>query len=100
MSTSSSEDDDVLLAAASIVVMKFKKKKKNANNYYEWQNSNEIESTRYSGSHILRELSTDDIGGFKNFTRLTPKMFTKLLDLVKPIVEKKETTFRKAIPAN
>lgn len=51
----------------------------------------------YSGSHILRELAIDDIGSFKNFTRLTPEMFTKLLNLVKPIIEKKDT-FRKTIP--
>jgi len=44
------------------------------------------------------DLLKEDSGNFENFCRMTPEMFGEVLGLVEPLIAKKDTNFRKAIP--
>lgn len=48
---------------------------------------------------ILKELELNDGVLFKNFTRMSKENFEKLLGMVKPFIQKHDTRFRSAVPA-
>jgi len=48
---------------------------------------------------VFEELQYEDVKGFQNFARMSPKSFFNLLEKVKPIIEKQNTVLRQAIPA-
>ena len=48
--------------------------------------------------NLMQEMQLEEIGDFKNFLRLTPEMFNELLQGLRPVIQKKDTNYRKAIP--
>lgn len=46
---------------------------------------------------LLRELTAEDIAGYKNFLRMNPEMFHDLLARVGPKIEKQDTFWRTAL---
>lgn len=54
---------------------------------------------RYNATNMLTDLLKEPSGNFENFCRMTFDDFNFLLTAVEPIIGKKDTTFRKAIPA-
>lgn len=53
--------------------------------------------TRF-GLNLLTSLKMENVMGFRNFTRLTPTDFEKLLQLLGGTIQDKESRFRKTIP--
>jgi hypothetical protein len=49
---------------------------------------------------ILKDLEANDSVLFKNFTRMSKKNFDTLLEMVRPQIEKPDSNFREAIPAD
>ena len=47
--------------------------------------------------HLLQELNREDIRGFKNFLRIPPELFHEMVERVGPLIEKKDTFWRKAL---
>lgn len=50
-------------------------------------------------ANLFKELKNEDRNGFINFVRMSPEDFDYLLNLVAPLITKKDTNIRKAIPA-
>ena len=48
---------------------------------------------------ICKELSIEDQGGYRNFLRMDPNMFSFLLNKVTATIQKSDTFMRRAIPA-
>ena len=48
---------------------------------------------------LMRELEAEDPESFINFTRMTPQMFKYLLQRIGPLIQKKDTNWRPALPA-
>lgn len=46
---------------------------------------------------LMRELSDDDLAGFRNFTRMDPALFNELMARLGPRLTKKDTWYRKAL---
>lgn len=53
------------------------------------------------GAHhaLLSELRNEDQTSFKNFVRMDPEAFDELLELVTPLIKRRDTWLRDAIPA-
>ena len=49
--------------------------------------------------NLMVELANEDIEGYISFQRLSPELFAELLAKVQPLIEKKNTVMRDAIPA-
>ena len=47
----------------------------------------------------MKELEREDLPGYKSFQRLHPELFRELLHKVAPLIARKDTNFRQAIPA-
>lgn len=47
---------------------------------------------------LIQEMRTEDPSGFKAMFRMTPEQFDTLLERVRPIITKKNTNMRRAIP--
>lgn len=52
----------------------------------------------YSGSDLLCDLSIENTGQFKNFCRMSSEDFQRLIELLGPKIQKKDTNFRECIP--
>jgi hypothetical protein len=48
---------------------------------------------------LMRELQREDVTAFRNFVRVPPALFRELLERVGPRIQKKDTHWRKALPA-
>ena len=46
---------------------------------------------------LLQEMRQEDVGSFRNFLRVEPGLFQELLERVGPLIEKKDTFWRKAL---
>ncbi|CAH2011873.1 unnamed protein product [Acanthoscelides obtectus] len=53
---------------------------------------------RYSGTHLTADLLKEPSGRFENFCRMSFEDFEELLQKIEPVVSKKDTRWRKAIP--
>ena len=52
----------------------------------------------YGAFHsLVQELKDEDAKKYKNFLRMSPETFDKLLQLVRPLIQKEETNFKKPI---
>jgi hypothetical protein len=51
------------------------------------------------GQNILRELNIEDGSGFRNFVTMSKSDFEVLLQKIGPIIQRKDTKYREAIPA-
>jgi hypothetical protein len=52
------------------------------------------------GQNLLRELNIEDGSGFRNFVRITKSDFGILFQTIGPIIQRKDTKYREAIPAS
>lgn len=97
----SSDEDDILIACASFIIIKTiekkKKIKKRATKRW-WRRSLFANRAKYSGTALLNELLMEDGSFFNNFNRMTAMDFEKLTCLIGPVISKKDTNYRKAIP--
>lgn len=60
-----------------------------------------LKNREYSGgSSLLLELRIGNVGQFENFVRMSPEDFAHLLALIEPMIRKKDTNYRSAIPPN
>lgn len=77
------------------LIIKEEKKARKAKKYWIkhlYQQRNE------DGSHLLNILALDEsTGHFKNFMRMSPQDFEILINLIGPIIQKKDTKLRKAV---
>ena len=48
-------------------------------------------------ANLVRELRTSDVASFANFSRLYPELFDRILELVTPDIERRNTFFRNCI---
>lgn len=54
---------------------------------------------RYGGTHLMTDLLKEPSGLFENFCRMSAQDFEYLLQKIEPYISKKDTKWRKAIPA-
>jgi len=54
----------------------------------------------YSATDFLNDLNKEDGTNFYNFCRMSSSTFNNLLKMIAPSIEKQDTNYRKAIPAN
>ena len=85
----------VLTAAAACVVEEEKERKKREVWVKPWL----LRRERSSFSTIFRELGCEDENLFRNYLRITPEIFSYLLQLVTPYIEKQNTFMRDCISA-
>jgi hypothetical protein len=52
------------------------------------------------GQNVLRESNIKGGSGFRNFVRLTKSDFDILLQKIGPIIQRKDTKYREAVPAS
>lgn len=85
--------------ALIILAVYIKKKKKESNErkrlwVREWIKKRETECIV---KKLINELRNEDISAFKQFVRISPMQFDFLLEMIKPIITKKNTIMRYAI---
>jgi hypothetical protein len=80
-----------------IFLMRRKKRLKNAKSF--WMQCFFNIGVQH-GQNLLRELNTEDGSGFRNFVRMTKRDVEILLQKIGPIIQMKDTKYRKAIPAS
>ncbi|CAH2013917.1 unnamed protein product [Acanthoscelides obtectus] len=95
---------DIETAAAAFLVISsayllLKKKKKRKSRRW-WTVSLIRSRERYSGNNLLADLLKEPSGFFENFCRMSSEDFKILLNMVESYIVKKNTKWRKAIPAN
>ncbi len=61
--------------------------------------TSELYKNRVTNTRLLTDLSYEDGSKFRNFTRMSETDFMFLLNEIRPFIEKRDTTFRKAVPA-
>lgn len=88
--------DQILACAAYIVINKLSKRQRRRPRY--WQRRIFQSRIQYSGTNLLADLRLEDASGFRNFCRLSPTDFEYLLTLIGPIISKRDTNYRDAVP--
>ncbi|XP_066925582.1 putative nuclease HARBI1 [Clytia hemisphaerica] len=86
-------EDELLLIAA--IAMKKKKKKKRKT----WVQEIYKQRDRFGVSILANEMRMSNTQSYFNFFRMSPGRMDHLLSIVGPLIKKKDTNFRKAIPA-
>uniref|UniRef100_A0A1B6KX11 Transposase Helix-turn-helix domain-containing protein n=1 Tax=Graphocephala atropunctata TaxID=36148 RepID=A0A1B6KX11_9HEMI len=97
---------DLLLAAAITVILGSQRRKRRF-----WVRPSLASRNKYSATDLLRDLNDDDHaddpslkreircdGSFKNFLRMTSEDFEYIIGMIGHKIERKNTTFRDAIP--
>ena len=84
-----SESD--LTAAIVMLLMKRKRTRRWSKDWYK-------KRQKYSHENLLKDLMLTEKGDFKFFLRLNLEQFQELLELVTPLIQKKNTNMREAIP--
>lgn len=90
------EFDKNELAAAMIVIHHANKKRQKVKRRC-WVSLMLRSRSVYSGTQLLNEMSIGNIGQFENFCRMTSEDFEFLLNLIEPIIRKRDTNYREAI---
>lgn len=98
-------EEEVIIASASFLLMRLlsaddqeRQRKKNRQKRRYWVSSVFRSREIYSGTDLLGDLRVDNLH-FKTFCRMSLSDFDALINLVGPRIAKKDTTFRKCIPA-
>lgn len=89
-------------AAAVFIVAKLVQRNKRRNNkkrrwVKDWIRQREIENT---AQNLIRDLRKEEDNSFKQFFRTSPDQFDILLELIRPVISKRDTHLRKAISAD
>lgn len=102
-----STDEDLLLAASLVVIIGAVERPRLPRRFWVRPSLNR---NRYSASDLINDLILDDVdelnleyrvdAGFRNCFRMTSADFEILLRKIGPKISKKDTKFRKAIPAH
>ncbi|XP_050308270.1 uncharacterized protein LOC126744758 [Anthonomus grandis grandis] len=95
--------DDYSIAAAAYFFMCYynnlRKKKKKPRKRRWWMVSLHHSRKRYDGINMLADLQQEHSGQFENFCRMSSSDFNNLLDRIGPSIARRDTKWRKAIPA-
>nr|CAH7769621.1 unnamed protein product [Callosobruchus chinensis] len=99
------DDEELAILATFIVVscgsvLLLKKIKKKPRRRRWWMVSLNKSRKVYSGTSLMTDLLKEPSGKFENFCRMSSDDFNDLLSKVGPMIRKKNTKWRKAIPAN
>lgn len=62
-----------------------------------WSRSWFLRQNLYSHVHLLSELRLNDTDSYRNYLRMDEARYIQLLEKVRPLLEKQDTKFRKAI---
>jgi hypothetical protein len=85
------------MCAGYIFLMRRKKRPKYAKRF--WTRRFFNDGVQH-GQNLLRELNVEDGAGFRNFVKMTESDFEILLQKIGPVIQRKDTKYREAIPAS
>ncbi|XP_074035160.1 uncharacterized protein [Leptinotarsa decemlineata] len=92
--------ENIFVASAAFVMMSsaylIKLKRKRRRRW--WMVSLNKSRDRYSATHMLQDLKREPSGKFENFCRMSAVDFEFLLNKIGPLITKRDTNKRKAIP--
>lgn len=86
----------IAAAIVSIIIKRRREKRRKRLWVRPWIDRRYLEN---SANSLVSELRNHDVNEFRNFMRMSPNQFDWLLQKVSPIISKKDTCMRKAIPA-
>ena len=86
------------LSIAAFAVMLIRKKRNKRRRPRRWVLPH-IKTHEEQGcwANLVRELRSSDVATFANFSRLYPELFDKILKLITPLIERRNTFFRNYI---
>lgn len=87
----------VQIAAAIIIINNCCKKKRKTRERRHWVTPLLKSRAVYSGTHLLSDIFIGNIGQFENFCRMSSEDFEILLNLIEPVIRKRDTNYRDAI---
>jgi len=94
------DDNDILVVAAAYVIISGNEKRKKRKC---WVRPTLKSRNEYGGSQLMASLIKDDQfttdGHFFNFIRMSVGHFEELHSTIEPLIKKKNTSFRYAIPS-
>lgn len=88
----SKQEDDAIALVGLLVAMKCKKKRKRTAWCKDWL----TKRNEYTHTRLLKELSSDPTD-YRNYLRMNEEVYQKLLSLVTPLIQKKNTVMRTSI---
>lgn len=91
-------DAEKLICASGFFLISAVNKNKPKNRKI-WQKPLFVERPLCGGEKLLKDLSYEEKGLFKNFSRMSVTDFNILLSMIKPKIEKWDTNFRRSISA-
>ena len=86
----------IVVASATMINEREKKKKRKSVWVKPWLKRRLILGTYKT---LFRELKTENVVDFTNYTRVTPDVFELILNKISPKISKQDTVMRKSIPA-
>jgi hypothetical protein len=95
----SNEDDDALALIGLALILKEKDNKTVKRKRKKWCKNWLLKRETYSHVNLLNELKFEP-EDFKNYLRMDEKTYLKLLTMVTPMIEKKDTVTRNSISAH
>lgn len=93
--TSAGNMSDQDLAAAVVLLVVAKRKRKQTRR---WSKDWFLKRQKYTHENLLKDFMLTEVADFKNYVRLNVEQFQELLKLVTPLIQKKNTVMRDAIP--
>lgn len=87
-----SEQDDMIALVGLLVVMNSKKRRKRSTWCKNWLQKR----SEYTHTNLLKELCSDP-SDYRNYLRMSEEVYNKLLSLVTPLIQKKNTVMRTSI---
>ena len=99
-------DEDLLVVSAAVIIIDNEKERRKRRKRRFWVRPSLESRSRYGTRDLMKDLLLDDVDelnleyrgcGFKNFFRMRSNDYEVLLNLVAPIILKKETPFRQSI---
>eukprot|EP00102_Acyrthosiphon_pisum_P023738 XP_016660948.1 PREDICTED: uncharacterized protein LOC103309795 [Acyrthosiphon pisum] len=94
-----SDSDEEMLFLATIVEAEEEEKEQYKRKHNMWVHEINTKRNRFGEHHHLFPDLLKDQKKFLKYFRMSPEKFYRLLNFIKNDIEKKDTTFRKAIPA-
>lgn len=88
-----------LLLTTALVMHFIDEDDDNFQNKRKWSKQWLLQCRKYSHMNLLRELQSNEPADYKNYLRMENHTFYKLLNLVRPYIEKKNTVMLESISA-